>query len=376
MVLVKHREQTSSLDTLPQQFVTQQFDRAMAYISAKKRPLLERILIDIERSDPYIFKIMHPESATDSAEEKGINRILYNCTVMRMVALACLPDEDINFTIDEVNASCINFLKEEHIKPTMMRVSSLFNLENQLNLVKPISMTLQREDKRNSNYFYKLLVCLDLADIGTFSEAPYNYSFWNVFSPSDSVNILDFRPFIGTQTITYAMLNNLSLLGASLDPKISAHGYPRYKGPFGVWKHEDDHDVAWESQKTGLQETGLYNIVMNVLMDIYDTGLAEINEKEQKKIFDFLFILMHEDSPMRTITENLKDSVETVTKGDIYDQFSTYKLPDNFFVFNELAHLVASNGYPEAKMQDKYFFVIRKYRDDMIEMFKEQYKLF
>ena len=85
---------------------------------------------------------------------------------------------------------------------------------------------------------------------------------------------------------------------------------------------------------------------------------------------------MHEDSPMRTITENLKDSVETVTKGDIYDQFSTYKLPDNFFVFNELAHLVASNGYPEAKMQDKYFFVIRKYRDDMIEMFKEQYKLF
>ncbi|GAO98653.1 hypothetical protein Cva_01317 [Caedimonas varicaedens] len=305
MMLVKHREQTGSLDTLPEQFVMQQFDRAMAYISAKKKPLLERILIDLEQSDPYIFNSMHPKSATDSAEENGINCILYNCTVMRMVALACLPDEDINFTIDDLNAPCLNFLKEERIKPTMMMVSSLFNLKNQLDLVKPMSMTLQLEDKRNRNYFYKLLVCLDLADIGTFSEDPYNYSFWNLFSPDDSVNILDFRPFIGTQTISYAMLNNLSLLGASLDPQISAHGRSEYKGPFGVWKHDGEHNVSWNTQRRKLEETGLYNIVMNVLMDIYDTGLAEKNEKEQKKIFDFLFILMHEDSPMRTIAKNL-----------------------------------------------------------------------
>lgn len=349
ILLVEHREKRGNLNTLPYEFLKNQIQHVTEYANKNfnpfKKNLLQSILSDLNLS-----------------EGLDVDRTLYNCTAARLMALSALTlSAEQMMPKEEIPAFC---------QKVLQTAGSHFGSVSQF--TNGFEHPWDNTDREGQGLF-NVLVNLNLEEMKKYELAPFHYFFINAFSPSgDVVVMLDEKPFIGTQTISYGLLNDLHFLGGSLTPEVSAHNLREYKGSFGILHHDKDHYGLWKSYISNLEKCSLKLPVMNIFEEIYSVVLKEKKVKTQAALFDFLFVLMHEDSPIRNFPQTFKDKI--ATKQDIFNEFATYQLPSGP-VFRDLEKLIATHGY-DARLDPSNCLLsetaLEKYRTDMLQLLKER----
>lgn len=341
--LRKHRLAKGNLEKLPYAFVKKQIERAREYankkFNASKKIVLETIISDLNLS-----------------EGQDVDQVLYNCTVKRVMALSALEREEANI------------IKPQEI-PAFLEERKPGNSDGFLK-VNNLKTYLNHEDG-DKQTFYNILAYINLENLKIYSEAPYNYSFVRFLSPKNTTTIFGETPFIGTQTLSYALLNDLLLEGGSLNPNVSAHGWPEYDGSFGVLDHDEDHNKYWLQDTSKLKEHNIYHLIMHTFIDIFEFSLQIEDLQIKNLLSDFLFILMHEDSPIGQF-HKVFPAGTTVTTDDLLNQFATYSLPGPSF--QELGAWIARNGYPGAGKTQTYSASMEEYRRDMMQLLKVYFK--
>lgn len=364
MMLSEHRQKMGNLKTLPKEFVERQIERAQTYTPSEKQPLLEYILSDLNLSD-----------------KESIDRVEYNCASARIMALASLKPEEI---LIHGKSDSIDFLKAPRINPRLPMGDDVMILMDYFRSVR--SEILNKPDEKNI-CFLNMLCHLNFEDLKFFSTPPYNYSFLRALSPKKGVSIVDRNPFFGTQTVPYSIFNDFYLLGAALSPKVAPHNYVETQGPFGFWWHDLNHLDHWKNARDSLKSSSLYEIMMDAFIDIYMVALREPNKKERKKIFDFLFINMHESLPAEYLIGKFENKTKPLTKHDIYIALESFEWVISHKHNLSLGTLIASNGFPETIIEDEktkseeilkdeFKKAINRFRVAMFQKLHDVYKLY
>lgn len=342
IMLVDHKSKTGSLETLPRGFVERQIERTRKYaekakFSPQKKVFLEDIISDLKLS-----------------ESQSVKNPLYHCTAMRLMALSCVDENKPIMTKDVLPTFLGRHKLDAEVFPYALNLKDYLDSYDE-----------------ESQKFYSVLIHLNFEELMGYST-DNNYGLSRFFSPKGEVMIIDEKSFVGTQTISYGMLNDIHFLGASLDPEISVHRTLGYLGPWKVMKHDEEHTSIWNRAVGIVKNRGIYPLVMNSFMDIYETTLNEKELKLQKSLFDFLFILMHEDSPIANFDKTFKGK-ETVSKQDVFAQFADHLPGSNKpQIFKELGTLIAKNGYPEAGDVKTYHKAMNAYMVDTVKLLKER----
>lgn len=183
---------------------------------------------------------------------------------------------------------------------------------------------------------------------------------WNL---NEIILIIDSRPFIGTQTILWSMLNGINLAACFLDSAVIVHGQDRYEGAWGVMGHDIDHANIWERVKQEIKKSGDFDVYMSYLIDSYHKAVVEPHLAISKKILDFLFILVHEDSDL--LQQILLNQENSPSRAQFLKIIQSCNLPSTP-TFKDLSKIISSNQGYEDTTEENYSLKLQKLRGEVL----------